>query len=73
MKLRMLALALCATAAATSSIAKTATSKQQDACYKDVQKFCKDALPDEEKVAACMKGKRALVSAKCAAQWNASD
>ena len=45
--------------------------KQQAACYDDVNKLCKDALPDVDKVTACMKDKKPLVSAKCAAMWDA--
>ena len=44
--------------------------KQQAACYDDVNKLCKDALPDVDKVTACMKDKKPLVSAKCAAMWD---
>ncbi len=44
--------------------------QQQAACVGDVQKFCKDAMPDVDKVTACMKTKKSVVSAKCAAMWD---
>ncbi len=44
--------------------------KQQAACYDDVQKLCGSAIPDVNKVTACMKDKRPLVSAKCSAMWD---
>ena len=47
--------------------------RQQAACYDDVQKFCKDAVPDVDKVTACMNSKKSSVSAKCAAMWDVKD
>lgn len=44
--------------------------QQEAACYDDVNKFCKDAMPDVDKVTACMSTKRSVVSAKCAAMWD---
>lgn len=44
--------------------------RQQAACYDDVNKLCKDAMPDVDKVTACMKDKKSMVSAKCAAMWD---
>ncbi len=34
-------------------------------CYGDAQRLCADAMPDAEKVEACMKAKRAQVSPEC--------
>lgn len=34
-------------------------------CYNDVQKLCSDAIPDEDKVKACMKVHRAQLSPGC--------
>ena len=34
-------------------------------CYSDAQRLCADAMPDEDKVEACMKGKRAQLSPAC--------
>lgn len=44
--------------------------QQQAACYDDVNKLCKDDMPDVDKVTACMSGKKSMVSAKCAAMWD---
>ena len=53
--------------------APTLRDKQQAACYDDVNKLCKDAMPDVDKVTACMKDKKPMVSAKCAAMWDVAD
>jgi hypothetical protein len=59
---------------ASSALAKnkevSLQDKQQAACYDDVNKFCKDAMPDVDRVTACMKDKKSVVSAKCAAMWD---
>lgn len=74
MKVRLIALALCSVALATNAVAKTKPvslrDQQQAACYDDVMKLCKDAVPDEAKVTTCMEGKKSMVSAKCAAMWD---
>lgn len=48
----------------------TLRDQQQAACYGDVQRLCGAAMPDVEKVTACMKPKKALVSAPCRALWD---
>lgn len=60
-------------AAATTIKPPTNRDKQQAACYDDVNKFCKDEMPDVDKVTACMKDKKSVVSAKCAAMWDVVD
>lgn len=73
-------LALCAAlplmCAAVPSIAAvsapTVDDKLQAACYPDVNRLCKDALPDEDKVATCMKQHKAEVGAKCKAAYKES-
>ena len=35
-------------------------------CYNDVQKLCNDAIPDEDKIKACMQVKHASLSPDCA-------
>lgn len=59
---------LLATAGAALATNKgpTLQDQQQAACYNDVQKLCADAVPDVDRVTACMKTKRSQVSAKCA-------
>lgn len=47
--------------------------RQQAACYDDVQRLCGDYVPDVDKVTACMKDKKPMVSAKCAAMWDVAD
>lgn len=56
---------------ANVAFAKTKTIPNQDkmqaACYDDAQRLCGDVMPDVEKTEACMKPKKAQVSAACAA------
>jgi uncharacterized protein (UPF0264 family) len=74
MKLSTLALAVCVAAISTGAFAKVKSvslrDQQQAACYDDVMKLCKDAVPDEDKVTACMQDKKPVVSPKCAAMWD---
>ena len=60
-------------AAATTIKPPTLQDQQQAACYDDVNKFCKDEMPNVDKVTACMKDKKSVVSAKCAAMWDVAD
>lgn len=64
------ALTIGATAASAKNSGPTLRDQQQAACYNDVQKLCGSALPDVEKVTACMKPKKAMVSEKCRAMWD---
>ena len=57
---------------ATQPQAPSADDKLQAACYPDVEKLCKDAMPDEDKVTACMKQHKSQVSAKCQEAYKAS-
>jgi len=40
-------------------------AEAEHVCYEDVQKLCPDAVPDEAKVTACMKAKKANLSPAC--------
>ena len=40
-------------------------AEAEHVCYDDAQKLCPDAMPDEVKVEACMKAKRAQLSSGC--------
>lgn len=77
-KSTLLALSLClgATAAVAATANKSAQSledRRQAACYGDVQRLCGSAVPDVDKVTACMEGKRSLVSAPCSAMWDVTE
>jgi hypothetical protein len=52
--------------------APTVDDKLQAACYPDVNRLCKDAMPDEDKVEVCMKQHKAEVGAKCKAAYKES-
>ena len=64
------AVAFSGAAFAMNSPEPTLRDRQQAACYGDVQRLCGSAMPDIDKVTACMKDKRPKVSAKCSAMWD---
>ena len=71
MKLPVVALALCAvTLTGTAGMARSKGPPMRDqaqaACYDDAQRLCGQFMPNEAKVVACMKPKKAEVSPKCA-------
>ncbi|MDX7952936.1 hypothetical protein P7D22_17365 [Lichenihabitans sp. Uapishka_5] len=43
----------------------TDTDVLQAACYPDVQRLCKDDIPNEAKITACMKRHKTEISRKC--------
>ena len=50
----------------------TVRQKAEQACYDDANKLCSDAIPDETKIAACMKLHRVQLSPKCRAIFDAN-
>ena len=54
---------------ATGALAKTRRptlrDQEQAACYDDAMTLCKDAVPDEQKIEACMRARLSEVSAGC--------
>lgn len=44
-------------------------TKAEAACITDVLRLCKSAMPDEDKVTECMKGKKQQVSDRCASYY----
>jgi hypothetical protein len=59
------ALMLGATAASAKVSRPSDDDVLQAACYPDVQRLCKDEIPDEGKITACMERKKAQISHKC--------
>ena len=45
--------------------AESSRDRQERSCQADAMKFCKDDLPDEDKIAACMGKHRAELSVNC--------
>ena len=45
--------------------AESQRDRQERACQADAYKFCKDAIPDEDKIAACMGQHRSQLSVNC--------
>ena len=62
-------LVACLSSSAFAATAKKANpsvrDQEQAACYDDAMRLCKDAVPDEDKIAACMKTNMSKVSAGC--------
>lgn len=59
---------LAAAALATLSgvaMAESQRERQEKACQADAMKFCKDFVPDEDKIAACMGQHRSQLSVNC--------
>ena len=54
-----------ATAAWAKTTVPTLRDQEQAACFDDANRLCKDAIPDEDKISACMKEKFSQVSAGC--------
>ena len=62
-------LAFCAGPALAAKLPSDKEKLRQQAehlCYDDVQKLCNDAIPDEDKIKACMKTHHTQLSAPCA-------
>ena len=56
----------CSTMALARSKQPTLREIQEQACTNDAMTLCKDDIPDEAKVTACMTAKRAQLSPGCA-------
>ena len=56
--------------------AKVRTQSDQDklqaACYGDVERLCKDDIPDEGKITICMEGKKSQISQQCTDAYKAT-
>ncbi len=53
------------TAATLPTAKEKLRAEAEHVCYDDAQKLCPDAVPDEAKVRACMKAKKASLSPAC--------
>ncbi len=51
--------------------AESARDRQERACQADAMKFCRDFVPDEEKIAACMGQHRSELSVSCGIVYDA--
>ncbi|WP_237477479.1 hypothetical protein [Lichenibacterium dinghuense] len=71
MRARLIAAALMVLAGADAASAKMMSEKErmraqaEHLCYNDVQTLCNADIPDETKIAACMKVHRARLSPGC--------
>lgn len=48
-----------------AAAAESQRERQERACQADAMKFCKDLVPNEEKIAACMGEHRSELSTNC--------
>jgi hypothetical protein len=51
--------------------AESQRDRQERACQADAMKFCKDFVPNEEKIAACMGQHRPELSVNCGIVYDA--
>ena len=51
--------------------ADSVRDRQERACQADAMKFCKDFVPDEDKIAACMGKHRPELSLNCGIMFDA--
>jgi type II secretory pathway component PulL len=65
--LPVLALSLLAGAAQAESV----RDRQERACQADAMKFCRDYVPDEDKIATCMGQHRSELSVNCGIMYDA--
>lgn len=66
------ALVISATAVSAKVRVPSDQDKLQAACYPDVQRLCKDAIPDEGKITVCMEQQKSLISAGCLDAYQAT-
>lgn len=64
--------ALAPWAASAEISTDTVRQKAEQACYDDVNRLCAPAIPDEDKIVACMKLNRAGLSQRCRTVYDAS-
>ena len=50
--------------------AESVRDRQEKACQGDVYKLCKDEVPDEDKIAACMGKHRSELSMNCGIMYD---
>ena len=55
----------------TIASAESVRERQERACQADAMKFCRDFVPSEEKIAACMGQHRAELSINCGIVYDA--
>ena len=61
------------TAALAKIKGQTVRAQQEQACYNDAMTLCKDAVPDEDKITACMTAKRSKLSPLCGKVFDQGD
>ena len=62
---RIVLAAFALTALSSVALAESQRDRQEKACQGDAMKFCKDFVPDEDKIAACMGAHRSELSVNC--------
>lgn len=62
---RIIAAAVALAALSSVAMAESQRDRQEKACQGDAMKFCRDFVPDEEKIAACMGQHRSELSVLC--------
>ena len=61
----IVALTLSTANVAAQQSGHSGTKDEQEACTPDVYKFCEAAIPDEDRIVACLKANLKLLSPQC--------
>ena len=69
---RMAFTLLAPTAASADITTDTVRQRAEQVCYDDVNRLCGDAIPDEDRIKACMKVHRAQLNPKCRSIFDAN-
>lgn len=64
-RLRVLVLGLTLVGAMASPLA----AAPKDPCESDARRYCRDVVPDDAKIAACLKANQSKLSAACKASY----
>lgn len=67
---KVIAFAFLLSLAGFTGTASAGTAEEQAACQDDAFKFCNDAVPDEDKVKACLTKNRRKLSPACRAMFS---
>jgi hypothetical protein len=67
---KVIAFAFFLSLASFAGSASAATAEEQAACQDDAFKFCNDAIPDEEKVKACLIHNMRRLTPACRAMFS---
>jgi len=68
--MRIACVAIAVLAAASSTVQAAGTPEQRKACRKDAMTFCREFVPDVNRITACMEKNVKKLSPLCRTQFN---